>query len=291
MSPRLVALVEARGTLRDRHGAVAGRVSSRESNPDSWTRTTDASKRRSSGVCYVLYGIFGDIHGNLQAWETVHAEMVSAGVERWLCLGDLVGYGANPSEVMEHVQEIGAVTVAGNHDWGVSGRLSLEYFNQQARAAIHWTRERLSEAQIKWLDDLPLLATADELSLAHATLHDPGDFDYLQTPYDAYLSFQAMETSVAFVGHSHVPVTFFDGTPVIYSLEDVIEFDDRKAIANVGSVGQPRDEDPRAAYGIYDSDKRALSIHRVEYDIEEAATRILDAGLPPILAERLYVGR
>lgn len=237
------------------------------------------------------YGVLGDIHSNIQALDAVLDAMQAHEVEGYLCLGDLVGYGADPKPVIDRIRELGTELVAGNHDWGVAGRLSLNYFNQQARAAIHWTRSALDRSDVAWLGTLePYLQTGD-ITLAHGTVHEPDRFDYLQTPYDAYLSFQALKTPTGFVGHSHIPVTFFDGTPVSYSVEQRVELEDRRAIVNVGSVGQPRDENPHAAFGVFDSEPRILEIHRVEYDIDEAAQRIMDAGLPTILGDRLHVGR
>jgi diadenosine tetraphosphatase ApaH/serine/threonine PP2A family protein phosphatase len=223
--------------------------------------------------------------------EAVFGALDAAEVGGYLCLGDLVGYGADPKAVVDRIRELDPLLVAGNHDWGVAGRLSLNYFNQQAKAAIHWTRTALPKADIKWLGSLEPLRVEGDLTLAHGTVHEPDRFDYLQTPYDAYLSFESLTTSVGFVGHSHIPVTFFDGAPVTYSVDETIELGERRAIANVGSVGQPRDEDWRAAYGIYDDEARTLEVHRIAYDVEQAAERIIDAGLPPILGDRLHVGR
>lgn len=237
------------------------------------------------------YGVLGDIHSNIQALEAVLGRLDELKVEGYLCLGDLVGYGADPKPVLDRIRELDPVLVAGNHDWGVAGRLSLNYFNQQARAAIHWTRGALSAEDVAWLGSLEPYLENEEITLAHGTVHEPDRFDYLQTPYDAYLSFQALRTPTAFVGHSHIPVTFFDGTPVSYSVEERVELEDRRAILNVGSVGQPRDEDPRAAFGLYDSESRVIEIHRVAYDIDSAAQRIMDVGLPVILGDRLHIGR
>lgn len=237
------------------------------------------------------YGILGDIHANRQGLEAVLDAMAGARLDVYLCLGDLVGYGADPAPCLDLVRGLAPVLVGGNHDWGAAGRLSLDYFNRPARAAIEWTRKVLPREDLAWLGSLELTQTAGDITLAHSTVHDPQVFDYLFTPYDAYLSFRELKTRIAFVGHSHVPVTFFEGNPVTYSVETRIEFEDARAISNVGSVGQPRDEDPRAAYGIYDDEEDVLEIHRVAYDIDATAARIREAGLPPILGERLRVGR
>lgn len=237
------------------------------------------------------YGVFGDIHSNLDALQAVWAGMEEAGVDGYLCLGDIVGYGAQAKECLDLVRELDPVIVAGNHDWAVAGKLGLEYFNVQAQAAVVWTRRHLADEDIDWLGNLPLTRQVGDVTLAHGTVHRPAAFEYLQTPYDAHRSFQELHTRTAFVGHSHIPVCFFDGIPITYSLEQRLELGDRICIANPGSVGQPRDEDPRASYAIYETDTRVLEIHRVEYDIAKTIGSILRAGLPVLLGERLRIGR
>lgn len=238
------------------------------------------------------YGIFGDVHSNLQALEAVLGAFREQGVDQLICLGDLVGYGGDPQACLDLVRELDPHLVGGNHDWGVAGRLSLTYFNPAARAAIEWTRSQLPPETVKWLGTLEVTGMADEqIALSHSTVHDPHLFEYLVTPYDAYLSFRHLTTDLAFVGHSHVPATFFDGNPVTPVYEPEVELAGRRAIANVGSVGQPRDGNPDAAFGVYDQETGRLAVHRVPYDVEAAAARIREAGLPSILSDRLHLGR
>ncbi len=237
------------------------------------------------------YGIFGDVHSNLPALNAVIAALEAEEVDAYLCLGDIVGYGAEPKACIERIRDLGTILVGGNHDWGVAGRLSLAYFNEAAKAAIEWTQTVLPPADLAWLGSLGLVRRVGDVTLAHSTLHEPEHFDYIFTPYDAYLSFRHLMTTVAFVGHSHVPVTFYDGNPIRFTTAEEIEIGDRRALANVGSVGQPRDENPDAAFGIYDTESRILTLHRVPYDVEHSVAAILDAGLPPILGERLRLGR
>ncbi len=238
------------------------------------------------------FGIIGDIHSNLEALEASISALAERGVDRYLCTGDIVGYGADPAACLARLRELDATVVAGNHDWAAANRLSLEYFNEYARAAIFWTQDQLSPADLRFLADLPPTAVVEDVTIVHGTLFDPPSFDYLLTAYDAHLSFQVQQTRLCLVGHSHVPMAFlFDGT-VNYSFDNRVELTPlRKAIVNPGSVGQPRDENWKAAYAFYDSETGVLRLERTEYDIEKATSKILRAGLPDVLAERLWLGK
>lgn len=251
------------------------------------------------------YGIFGDIHGNLEALQTVLAQLAREGVDRYLCVGDLVGYGADPVACIEKVREIGCPIVAGNHDFAAAGLLDTYFFNLAARHAIAWTSKQLSKQDKVFLKDLRLLQKIPtnehkfSLTLVHATPYQPEMFEYIQTRYDLESGFQHHEASLCFVGHSHVPMGFVLGhvraTGVgIISLITVTTFKiepEHKIIINVGSVGQPRDEDPRACYTVYDDATAEIRIERIEYDVEKSAEKIIRAGLPASLAERIQYGR
>ena len=242
------------------------------------------------------YALFGDIHGNLEALETVLAEYEREGVDQYICLGDIVGYGANPKECLDIVRELTGpdnLVVAGNHDHAICGKLNIDFFNSYARQAVLWTREQLSDSDIDYLYGLELTHKLDNvLTIVHGTLNFPEMFDYITTSYDAHLTLELLETPVCFLGHSHVPVTFFQGPTVTFSMEPEIEIRaDRKTLVNIGSVGQPRDENPQAAYALYDSEQQKVWVRRIDYDIEKAGKKIIAAGLPEILAERLKYGR
>ena len=239
------------------------------------------------------YAVFGDVHSNIEALDAVLAALPAERCETVLCTGDLVGYGGAPKECLRRIRELAPrVLVGGNHDWAAAGRLGLDYFNQYARDAILWTRKVLSREDLEYLGAHDSLATDGAVTVAHGTIHDPDAFDYLQSAYDAHLSFAHLTTPYAFVGHSHVPVTFRSGTSVTYMMGDEITLGDAaQAVMNVGSVGQPRDDDPRAAFGVFDDACRLLTVHRVEYDIDAAVARIRTAGLPDFLGERLRIGR
>jgi diadenosine tetraphosphatase ApaH/serine/threonine PP2A family protein phosphatase len=243
----------------------------------------------------VRYAIFGDIHGNYDALETVLADIKEQGVDRHVCMGDVVGYGAEPVRCLDAIREIGCQTIAGNHDWAAIERISIDFFNAYAKAAAIWTREALSDEDKAWLGELPLTLTFDDCSMAHGTFHQPEAYNYIQTVFDAQLSFEAlrnMGSTIGFLGHSHVPVGFFDTDPITYTLDqDITAEDGTSMIVNVGSVGQPRDENPKACWCLYDTETKSISLRRLEYDIDAAAAKIREAGLPEILAQRLYHGK
>ncbi|MHC4817912.1 MAG: metallophosphoesterase family protein [Planctomycetota bacterium] len=240
------------------------------------------------------YGVFGDIHGNLHALQAVLKAYESERIDTYLCTGDLVGYGAFPKECIDLVRDRCAHVVAGNHDFAVCGRLTLEFFNSYAKSAVLWTRQALSDKDLAYLRALPLMMQVDDsVTLAHATVYDAHTFDYIQTQYDAHLSLQELGTSCGFVGHSHIPITFALKKEVVsWTMEPTIELDTcEKVLVNVGSVGQPRDENPMAAYAILDTEERKIWIKRIEYDIDAAVAAIAKHNLPDILGERLRLGK
>jgi diadenosine tetraphosphatase ApaH/serine/threonine PP2A family protein phosphatase len=240
----------------------------------------------------VRYAVLGDVHGNLPAMEAVLEDIESVGVDSILSVGDLVGYGAYPQECLDHSREHFHCSVSGNHDCGATGRMDLTYFNADARDAITWTDGQLTDLDRNYLADFPLSAEFDGLGLVHSSPHFPENFPYIQTLYDAELAFSRLDQEVGFVGHSHVPIIFINSDPVDYFL--VSHFDlprDRQVLVNVGSVGQPRDLDSRACYALLDTEEGKLHIRRVEYDIDAAADKIREVGLPETNAQRLYWGR
>ncbi len=239
------------------------------------------------------YAIIADIHSNLEALEAVLEALSHTRIDKYLCVGDVVGYGADPKPCLDRIREICAHVVAGNHDWAVAGTLSMEFFNSYAREAIHWTRRQLDDEGVAWLRDLPLEAEIGHgAMLVHSTVHDPAAFDYLLTSYDAHLSMKVLEQPLCFVGHSHIPITFMERGGLGFTFTDVIDLRRiDKAIVNPGSVGQPRDENPEAAYAIWDTVKRRVTLHRVPYDIDTACAKIETAGLPQMLADRLRMGK
>jgi predicted phosphodiesterase len=238
------------------------------------------------------YVVFGDIHGNLEAYDAVVEAFQVEKPDATFCLGDVVGYGADPSACIAQTRKLGCKVVAGNHDFAAIDKVNVDFFNTFAREAALWTRKMLSDDEKAFLSGLKLVESAPGITLVHSTLNSPELFEYIQTSYDAHLSFQYQNTPVCFVGHSHVPVVFTKKHTVSFTMDTTIEVDPKaKTMINVGSVGQPRDENPDSSYAVYDVDRQTIQIKRVRYDVEKAARKILKAGLPEILAERLRYGR
>jgi predicted phosphodiesterase len=241
------------------------------------------------------YGILGDIHSNLSALTAVLERMDEAGVDTVISVGDVVGYGAAPRECIAVLRARGAIVVKGNHDAACVGELDERTFNPYARAAVVWTRSMLDPEDKLWLRSLPLVATLEHCQVAHGTLHRPELFDYILSLSDADPSLDEMTRPVCFVGHSHIPLTVmrFSDEPdrTAYTYESEIDLSETsKALINVGSVGQPRDEIPETAYALFDARRRRAQILRIPYDVEAEVARIAAAGLPSVLGERLRLG-
>jgi diadenosine tetraphosphatase ApaH/serine/threonine PP2A family protein phosphatase len=240
----------------------------------------------------VRYAVLSDIHGNLEALEAVLADAATR-TDTLLCLGDLVGYGADPVACVETIAGRAQTITYGNHEQAVAGGLDLDWFNPHARAAAEWTRERLDDDHLRYLTDLPLVAEVGDATLVHASPDRPDEWDYLISAEDGFSAFSAFATRLCFVGHSHLPGAWSLGSSGPEHLPGSIELSlerGRRYIVNVGSVGQPRDRDPRAAYTIWDAERGTVSTRRVVYDVRTAASKILDGGLPRFLADRLGWG-
>jgi len=238
------------------------------------------------------YAIISDIHANHDALTAVLDDIDREKVERIVCLGDVVGYGAEPRECITALRERNVLTIAGNHDYAAIGKTNINYFNAYAKEATLWTRKVCTQEDKDYLKGLALVEYLDDFTMVHGTLYAPELFDYILTTYDAYLSLQLLETPVCFFGHSHVPINFVWEEMISFNYDREIEVKDGvKMLVNVGSVGQPRDDNPKACYALFDTDAQRIFIKRIEYDVEAAARKIRDAGLPPALGERLKYGR
>ena len=240
------------------------------------------------------YGIFSDVHSNLEALESIIGAYKQESIDEYLCGGDVVGYGANPKECIEKINLLFATTIAGNHDWATVNLFSTEYFNEAAKEAIFWTRRNLTQKESLFLENLKLIYGADDFILVHATLDNPQDFNYMLDSYAAQESFGIMETNICFIGHTHIAGTFIltKDKEVFYTQENLLKIkEENKYIVNVGSVGQPRDRNPDAAYCIYDVKEREIQIKRISYDVKITREKIIKAGLPKFLGDRLLCGR
>ena len=240
-----------------------------------------------------LFAVLGDIHSNLDALNVVLEDCRSQGVTDFLCTGDVVGYNACPHECMDIIRELGCPVVVGNHDFSVASQQTLDDFNPAAAAVVEWTRRQLSEDELSWLRVLPFTRTQMGITLVHSTMDNPENFGYVFDNLQAEANFLNQKTPVCFHGHTHCPMIYEKSMSGVYRI-DAQDFTlpiGRKYFVNVGSVGQPRDGDPRATYVIFDPKERTVRYRRLAYDIEAAQERIRLAGLPERLAARLAVGQ
>lgn len=239
------------------------------------------------------YVILADIHSNLEALEAVLDEASGEKIGAYLCAGDIIGYGADPQACLDKIKPLIRHIVAGNHESAVTGKFPLEDLVDNARDAVLWTKNILPQKDIDFLNNLGLVYKNNDLTLVHGSLDNPQEFYYIFKPYEAGETFDLLDTPICFLGHTHRPQILVKRNIIISRLDDFkAEINpDYKYAVNVGSVGQPRDGDPRAAYCIYDTAENTVEIKRVSYDIETAQRKIISAGLPRILADRLAIGR
>lgn len=238
------------------------------------------------------FAIFGDIHANLQALESVLSDARTQLCTHYVCIGDIVGYNANPRECLGIIRDMGCPAVKGNHDEQASMISEREEFNPLAEEAIQWTRTQLAEEDKQWLRELRLQRQVRDFTIVHATLDTPHKWHYIFNQLDAAASFSYQHTTLCFIGHTHSPKAYIrDGSVRSMPLDILALQQGKKYLINVGSVGQPRDGDWRAAYCIYDTNTNEVELRRIEYDLKGAQQAILNAGLPPKLAERLAIGR
>ena len=236
--------------------------------------------------------VLSDIHGNLEALEAVLAEVDRIGVDLLCSLGDIVGYGPSPAACVEIVRRRAAVSLTGNHDAAVAGLTALDEFNEFARSALEWTAARLDPGQIEYLGLLPYTHRAPELMFVHASPVEPELWHYIHGRTDIEEHFAAFTERLCFVGHSHRP-----GVYAIRSDRSVARCRGFEALrpelrylVNAGSVGQPRDRDPRASYVLYDTTSDSVEVRRVAYPVEKTQERMRAAGLPAFLIDRLGAG-
>lgn len=238
------------------------------------------------------YAVISDVHANIEALEAVLKDIKKRKIEDIIFLGDAVGYGPNPDECTELLKDSCKVMLAGNHDWAVLGLTDINYFNEHARAAIKWTSTVITKQNLDVLKALPLVKVLkkNNVLLVHSTPKEPGVWNYLLTLWDAEINFHYFGQKICFLGHSHYPFIIEhlpSGEMITYKNEAKLGKAERYII-NVGSVGQPRDGDPRACYAVITDEE--VEIIRVKYDIEKTQKKMHAAGLPLPLIERLARG-
>jgi len=238
--------------------------------------------------------ILADIHSNLTALEAVLADVERRGrVDEVWCLGDIVGYGPEPHRCIETIKERCHTCIAGNHDQAAADKLDISYFNPEAAEAAGWTTQHLEKDDIRFLENLPLILEKGDFTLAHGSPRDP-ILEYVLSTAVAEESLKHFQTRYCLIGHSHLALLFECGRHCSGSElapESEVKLGNKRLIINPGSVGQPRNDDPRAQYAVYDAEAGRITFHRVEYDISITQQKMLEAKLPHWLIHRLALGR
>jgi len=242
-------------------------------------------------------GIISDIHSNIEALTTVLRWMDTQQIDEVICLGDIVGYGPDPNPCCKLIRENCSVSLMGNHDAAVIGVMDIEYYYDAAREAIYWTRQQLSDVNFQWLYSLPYTHIRENAGFYHAAPHKPYNWHYVVHVTEAMKHNEAplydRLKTWSFLGHSHLTKQFaINGKRAKDVTDRALQAKpDRKYLINVGSVGQPRDRDPRLCFGVYDSESETFEHIRLEYDIASTAQKIVSAGLAEKFARRLFVGQ
>lgn len=238
------------------------------------------------------FAILGDIHANLEALNRVLEDAHEQKCTEFVCMGDLVGYNANPVECLEIIRDMKCPIVRGNHDHYCSHDQDLTGFHPMAAEVVDWTRKRLTDDHRDYLRSLPYTQFVETFTIVHSTLDAPEMWGYVFDKFDAEASLNYQTTNICFYGHTHIPVAFEKGDSIRSGLYSKIRIKlGKKYFINVGSVGQPRDGDPRAAYVIFNALDNTIELRRLEYDLKTAQEKVLDEGLPSRVAARLAVGR
>ncbi len=229
--------------------------------------------------------IISDIHSNLEGLEKSLGLIQKQNIDEIICLGDIIGYGANPNECIDLVRKTTNHVLLGNHDEAAIDLSRTEFFNPFARIAAEWTNSELTDMNIDYIHSLPHTLERNGLIFVHSSPYEPEEWHYILSPVDAQFNFSYFSAPICFVGHSHVPGIFCDD---IWTQEVT---PGKKFIVNVGSIGQPRDNDWRLSFGIFDTEQFSYENIRSEYDVHSAAEKIRKNGLPKALADRILVGR
>jgi putative phosphoesterase len=238
-------------------------------------------------------GIFSDIHGNWEAFKAVLKALKKEKVASRICLGDMVGYGADPNKCIRKVQKFATVTLAGNHDHAAMGLTDITHFNQYAQESVAWTAGQIKDKFKDYLKNLPFMHEMQDIRFVHATPQHPEQWNYVLSADQAQFVFETFTEQILFIGHSHNPLFFTQtGSAVDIRPPGPIQLiAGTRYIVNVGSVGQPRDGNPQACYCVCDLEQQTVDIRRVPYNVERAQKKIRNAGLPDYLADRIAKGR
>ena len=243
----------------------------------------------------MICGLISDIHANLEALEKVLSQL--QGVDAYLCLGDIVGYGPNPNECVELVTNLPNLTcVAGNHDLAAVDKYDPNLFNKYAREAIAWTSRKLCPASITFLRELELVQEVPPFTLVHGSLPDP--MEYVLSPVEARQTFFELKTQACLIGHTHITEYYRQRVNSqmvdrfsLYSGGEVPLSNEFRHLINIGSVGQPRDGSVKASYATWEPENNTVSVYRVNYNIQKTQEKMKAAGLPEYLVQRLAQGR
>lgn len=228
--------------------------------------------------------IISDIHSNLEALTAALNVIDGQAVDEIICLGDTVGYGANPNECLSLVRERCRFILRGNHEAAITDIADIDSFTENARTAVLWTRNQLTADHLQFLRSLPLTVSYEQLLFVHASPNDPSTWEYIMNEWDASLALQSFSESICFIGHTHIPAIFSAGG------EERAIVKGNRYLINVGSIGQPRDRNPQLSFGIFDSTAWTYKIFRVSYDVQTASKKIVAANLPLMLGQRLFLG-
>jgi diadenosine tetraphosphatase ApaH/serine/threonine PP2A family protein phosphatase len=238
--------------------------------------------------------LISDIHANLEALQAVLRDIDTQKVDTIHCLGDVIGYGCDPVRCVHLVEKHCDVKLMGNHEYVALGLLQDEYLNNIARESMQWTAEHLSDRETEAISDYAMDAELEGAYLVHSSPFEPEQWHYILSIAEARQGFSHFDHFIGFCGHSHVPMIFSqtpDGGCSGQIGHDIDPASDNRYLVNIGSVGQPRDNDPRSCYVIYDSDELTVRYRRVDYDIDMTQQKMAEARLPGMLADRLRVGR
>jgi predicted phosphodiesterase len=240
------------------------------------------------------YGFFSDVHANLEALKACIIDFRSEKLDKLFFLGDAVGYGPNPDECVKLIDEIAEVKLMGNHDYAALGLMETEYFNQYAAESMGWTKDSISDKTVEIMSDFELTHVIDQILLVHSSPREPENWHYILDMEDAEENFDFFEDKICLLGHTHRPYIVYksESGDAILAKDIEVEIEEEyRYLVNIGSVGQPRDGDPRSCYLIYDGDAQTIRLKRVQYDVKSTQKVMAQIGLPEYLIDRLAVGR